>query len=110
MSESSKIALVVARQRLRSMDVEDADFFEKNELHMHVPEGSTPKDGPSAGITMVSALVSLALQQAVPPDMAMTGEVTLTGRVLKVGGIKEKTIAARREAAKVLVLPRQNLR
>merc|ERR1719191_806131 len=100
MSESSKIALVVARQRLTIMDVENVDFFEKNELHLHVPEGSTPKDGPSAGITMVTALVSLSSGRSVRGDLAMTGEVSLTGKVLPVGGIKEKTTAARRAGIK----------
>jgi len=79
-------------------------------LHIHVPEGATPKDGPSAGITMATALLSLALQKAVNPSIAMTGELTLTGRVLPVGGIKEKLIAAKRLGIKTIVLPADNER
>merc|ERR1719343_537631 len=75
---------------------------------MNCPEGATPKDGPSAGVTMTSALVSLALDRPVKNDLAMTGELTLMGKVLKVGGIKEKVIAARREGVETLLLPRQN--
>ena len=77
---------------------------------MHVPEGATPKDGPSAGITMVTALLSLALQRSVRPDLAMTGEVSLTGKVLPVGGIKEKTIAARRSGVTCLIFAEANRR
>jgi ATP-dependent Lon protease len=75
---------------------------------MHVPEGATPKDGPSAGITMVTSLLSLALQRPARPDVAMTGEVTLTGRVLRIGGVKEKTIAAKRSGVHTLVFPAGN--
>merc|ERR1740121_3288070 len=75
---------------------------------MNMPEGATPKDGPSAGVTMTSALISLALDRPVKPDMAMTGELTLTGKVLRVGGIKEKAIAARRENVGMIVLPMSN--
>jgi endopeptidase La len=107
MTESSQIAHTYARRFLAE---QGRDYLENVAVHMHIPEGATPKDGPSAGITMVTALVSLALGQAVAKDIAMTGEVTLTGRVLKVGGIKEKTIAARRDHATVLILPQQNQR
>ncbi|CDJ61080.1 Lon protease homolog, mitochondrial, related [Eimeria maxima] len=96
MSESCEVALSFARSFLNKKDKENS-FLEQHALHVHVPEGATPKDGPSAGITLASALLSLALQLNPKPDLAMTGELTLTGKVLKVGGIKEKVIAAKRE-------------
>merc|ERR1712187_513716 len=83
-------------------------FLEEAALHVNVPEGATPKDGPSAGVTMTSALLSLALDRPVNPDLAMTGELTLSGKVLRVGGIKEKAIAARRENVGAIVLPMSN--
>ena len=103
------IALTVARHKLRQWDP-TSDFFNRASIHMHVPEGATPKDGPSAGITMVTALLSLALQRSVRPDLAMTGEVSLTGKVLPVGGIKEKTIAARRSGVTCLIFAEANRR
>ncbi|KAF0774499.1 hypothetical protein AaE_001802 [Aphanomyces astaci] len=103
MEESTKIAHTFARHKLEQIEPDNA-FFEAD-LHLHVPEGATPKDGPSAGCTMVTALLSLALDKPVKPDLAMTGELSLTGKVLPVGGIKEKTIAARRSGVTTLVLP-----
>ena len=87
-----------------------ADYFENTLIHLHVPEGATPKDGPSAGITMATALVSLARRKRINRDMAMTGELTLTGRVLAVGGIREKIIAAKRAGIRELILPLENQR
>ena len=109
MKESALIAYACARDCLLHVD-ESNDFFGKSRIHIHVPAGATPKDGPSAGCTMITALLSLALDRSVIPDLAMTGEVTLTGRILPVGGIKEKVIAARRSGVKTIVLPKENLK
>ncbi|VDO65030.1 unnamed protein product [Heligmosomoides polygyrus] len=107
--ESIRAALTVAKGIL-AKDEPDNRFFDKAHIHIHVPEGATPKDGPSAGVTLVSALLSLALNKPVTQDMAMTGEISLTGKVLPVGGIKEKVIAARRVGAKRVFLPAENRR
>jgi len=107
MNESSEVALTYARMFVREVSPKNT-FLEEAHIHLNVPEGATPKDGPSAGVTMVTALLSLALREPVKTDFAMTGELTLTGKVLKVGGIKEKVIAAKREQVTTLVLPMQN--
>mmetsp|Transcript_25340 Transcript_25340/g.55347 ORF Transcript_25340/g.55347 Transcript_25340/m.55347 type:complete len:1046 (+) Transcript_25340:140-3277(+) len=109
MNESTQIAYTVARARLAQKQP-DNSYFDEFDVHMHVPEGATPKDGPSAGITMVTAMLSLALDRPVRNDLAMTGEVSLTGKVLPVGGIKEKTMAARRAGIKTIVFPSENRR
>ena len=83
-------------------------MFEKNDFHIHVPDGATPKDGPSAGITISSALVSLLTGRKLRPRLAMTGEITLRGRVTAIGGLKEKTIAALRAGVRDIVLPEEN--
>ena len=109
MRESSEIAFSFARRFLT--DREPANrFFERGHVHMHVPEGATPKDGPSAGCTMVTSLLSLASNRPVASDLAMTGEITLTGRVLPVGGIREKVVAAKRAGLKRVLLPAMNAR
>ncbi len=109
MKESSQIAWSYLRS-FQSKYVPESSFFDKAQVHLHIPEGATPKDGPSAGVTMLTALISLLKKKPVLPDLAMTGELTLTGKVLPVGGIKEKLIAAKRSGAKVLIFPKDNKR
>lgn len=107
MKESARIAYTFARAFLMQRDPRN-DYLVTSHIHLHVPEGATPKDGPSAGCTIVTALLSLALDQPVRQDLAMTGEVSLTGKILPVGGIKEKTIAAKRAGVTCIVLPEEN--
>jgi ATP-dependent Lon protease len=107
MKESAQTALSWVRAHARQLGIEDS-FFERVDLHLHVPEGAIPKDGPSAGVTLVAALVSLLTARPLRPRVAMTGEVTLSGRVLPVGGIKEKVLAAHRLGVKEVLLPRRN--
>jgi ATP-dependent Lon protease len=107
MKESAAAALSFIRSNAAALAVED-DFFDKNDIHIHVPAGAIPKDGPSAGVTMLTALVSLLTHQTIQKDLAMTGEITLRGQVLPVGGIKEKVLAAHRAGIKTLILPKWN--
>ncbi len=107
MQESAQAALSYARAHAEDYGYPDLDF-DKIDIHIHLPEGAVPKDGPSAGVTMLTALVSALSNRAVKPDVAMTGEITLRGRVLPVGGLKEKLIAAQRAGIKTVVLPRKN--
>jgi ATP-dependent Lon protease len=107
MKESARIALSWFRAHASHYGV-DPGFYKDSELHIHVPAGAIPKDGPSAGVTMVAALASALSGRPVRGDVAMTGEITLSGRVLPVGGIKEKVLAARRMGIREVVLPRQN--
>lgn len=109
MKESSQIAWTYLHSALHKY-APGHTFFDKSQIHIHIPEGATPKDGPSAGITMVTALLSLLLGEHVLEDLGMTGELTLTGRVLGVGGIREKLIAARRSGLKILIFPKDNER
>ncbi|KAL6324060.1 hypothetical protein AAG906_006331 [Vitis piasezkii] len=109
MKESAQIAHTVARAILAEKEP-DSPFFANSKLHLHVPAGATPKDGPSAGCTMTTSLLSLATNKHVKKDLAMTGEVTLTGKILPIGGVKEKTIAARRSGVKTIVFPSANRR
>ena len=107
MKESAQAALSYARARAENLKL-PAKVFEKNNIHIHVPSGAVPKDGPSAGVTLVTALVSALGGRAVRKDVAMTGEVTLRGRVLEVGGIKEKVLAVHRAGIKTFILPKKN--
>jgi ATP-dependent Lon protease len=107
MKESARAALSWVRAHAVEWSV-DPDFFKGSEIHLHVPSGAIPKDGPSAGVTMATALVSELSRRPVRGDVAMTGEITLSGRVLPVGGIKEKVLAARRAGVREVILPRQN--
>jgi ATP-dependent Lon protease len=109
MKESGQAALSYARWALRDMDVDDA-VLGRHEVHVHVPAGATPKDGPSAGVTIATAMVSLATGIAVRGDVAMTGEITLRGRVLPVGGLREKALAALRSGVTTVILPKSNMK
>jgi ATP-dependent Lon protease len=110
MKESAEIAMTVARKLAVTQYGVKTEWFEKNHIHLHIPEGATPKDGPSAGITMATALLSLVRGKIIAPKLVMTGELSLTGQVLPIGGLKEKTIAARRNKAKHIIFPKQNER
>ncbi|MGH9468619.1 MAG: endopeptidase La [Terriglobales bacterium] len=107
MQESMQTALTWVRSHAQELQV-PADFFKEHDLHMHVPAGAIPKDGPSAGITMATALASLLLNQPVRPRLAMTGEITLSGDVLPIGGVKEKVLAAKRAGIEQILLPAEN--
>jgi Lon-like ATP-dependent protease len=109
MRESVNIAYTYARKFVRQLDNEN-NFFNNHQVHLHVPEGAISKDGPSAGVAMTTSFLSIALNQPVRPRVAMTGEISLTGKVLPVGGIKEKTLAAKRSGAKTILLPYANKR
>lgn len=109
MKESAQIAWTYAQSNVHRYAA-NIPFFEKSQIHLHIPEGATPKDGPSAGITMTTSLLSLLLNTSVRDNLGMTGELTLTGRVLPIGGLKEKLIAARRSKLNALIFPKENLR
>jgi len=114
MNESANLAYSYVKKILqlenaeRGINDEEGDYLSEHEVHLHLPAGATPKDGPSAGITMALALYSLAMNKRIKPTLAMTGELSLTGKVLPVGGIKEKVLAAKRAGIKQIILPKQN--
>ena len=107
MQESIQAALTVVRSRAMGLGIR-RDFYQENDLHIHVPEGATPKDGPSAGVGMCTSLVSVLTGIPVKADVAMTGEITLRGQVLKIGGLKEKLLAAHRGGIRTVVIPHDN--
>ncbi|KAL7921137.1 Lon protease C-terminal proteolytic domain-containing protein [Trichoderma austrokoningii] len=108
MKESTTIAYSYAKSFVVNQFPEN-HFFDKAKMHLHVPDGAVSKDGPSAGITMTTSLLSLALDEPVNPTVAMTGEITLTGKVLRIGGLREKTVAARRAGCKTIIFPKDNM-
>ena len=107
MQESARAALSYVRANSEKLGL-PKDFFETTDIHLHVPAGAQPKDGPSAGVTIVTALVSLISGRSIKADVGMTGEITLRGQVLPVGGVKEKMLAAHRAGLKTVILPRKN--
>jgi ATP-dependent Lon protease len=109
MQESVQAALSVVRSRSRTLGIAD-DFYQKNDIHIHLPEGATPKDGPSAGIGICIAMVSALTGIAARANVAMTGEITLRGEVLPIGGLKEKLLAANRGGIKIVLIPEDNVK
>jgi ATP-dependent Lon protease len=109
MKESAEIAISYIRENASRLGI-DPDFHSKNDIHIHVPEGAVPKDGPSAGVTLATALISVLSSRPVRRDIAMTGEITLRGNVLPIGGLKEKTIAGYTAGVSCILIPKKNVK
>ena len=107
MQESAEAAISYIRSQSKAFALEE-DFHKKHDIHIHIPEGATPKDGPSAGVTMATAMLSALTGAKIRNDVAMTGEVTIRGRVLAIGGLREKILAAKKAGVKTVVLPKEN--
>ena len=110
MKESAHLAISYIRAHAVELGVKNPDFYKNNDLHLHFPEGAIPKDGPSAGAAITTALVSLLSERPVRRDVAMTGEITLRGKVIAIGGLKEKTTAAYTAGAAIVLIPEENVR
>lgn len=109
MKESARAGISYIRSVSECYQIPE-NFFEKHDVHIHIPQGAVPKDGPSAGITMATAMISAITEKKVRADVAMTGEITLRGRVLPIGGLKEKLLAAKSAGVKTVLIPEKNLR
>ena len=110
MKESAQIAMNWVKRYVIEHNIKPQSWFEQNTIHLHIPEGATPKDGPSAGITMATTFMSLVTDRIVNPNVAMTGELDLTGNVMAIGGLREKTVAAKRNGIKTIFIPKSNER
>ena len=110
MKESSQIAFDWVRKYVVEHNIVKAEWFDENIVHLHIPEGATPKDGPSAGVTMATTFLSLFMKKVIKKNLAMTGELSLTGQVLPIGGLREKTVAAKRNKIKTIIIPKANER